>query len=153
MKKKIDYKEQLKSPKWQKRRLEIYQRDNFTCQICGATDKQLHVHHLEYIHGNDIWDYDDSLLITLCDNCHNKEHDLFNEVDGLNILLHDIRMSGFTNVEIKYLLEELLVNDFLLRLILFKYTKKDDDYSRGKADLLNRLIERRKTTKPHKTVL
>ena len=31
----MNYSEQLKSPKWQKKRLEIMQRDKFTCQLCG----------------------------------------------------------------------------------------------------------------------
>ena len=37
----MDYKEQIKSPKWQKRRLEIMQKDNFTCQLCGDTESML----------------------------------------------------------------------------------------------------------------
>lgn len=38
----------LKDPRWQRKRLEILQRDNFTCQECYATDKELNVHHLIY---------------------------------------------------------------------------------------------------------
>lgn len=72
--KKIDYKEQIKSPKWQKKRLEILNRDNFTCQMCGDTNSTLHVHHTIYIPGKNIWDYNDLQLITLCDKCHSKEH-------------------------------------------------------------------------------
>jgi hypothetical protein len=64
------YEEKLKSPKWQKRRLEIMNRDNFTCKKCGDTETQLHVHHLEYVNGNDPWDYEDNQLVTLCEDCH-----------------------------------------------------------------------------------
>lgn len=70
----IDYKEQIKSPKWQKKRLEILDRDNFECVVCGASDKPLHVHHKKYIAGRDYWDYPDELLVTLCEDCHKKFH-------------------------------------------------------------------------------
>ena len=55
---------------WQKKRLEIMQRDNFTCKDCGDTESQLQVHHKAYIYGNNIWEYDNESLITLCESCH-----------------------------------------------------------------------------------
>jgi hypothetical protein len=64
------YAEKLKDPRWQKRRLEILTRDNWTCQDCGSKDKTLHVHHWMYVHGLDPWSYADQLLITLCHDCH-----------------------------------------------------------------------------------
>ena len=70
----IDYKEQIKSPLWQKKRLEILSRDKFACVVCGSTDKQLHVHHKRYIAGRNYWDYPDELLVTLCEDCHRKFH-------------------------------------------------------------------------------
>lgn len=75
MQKKELYSELLKDPRWQKRRLEIMQRDNFTCQICGHSDKQLHVHHLCYDKYKMPWEHDDDELITLCEDCHKAEHD------------------------------------------------------------------------------
>lgn len=68
----MDYLEQLKSPKWQKKRLEILNRDNFTCQSCGNKDSQLHVHHKSYLNGNSLWEYDDFTFITLCADCHSE---------------------------------------------------------------------------------
>jgi hypothetical protein len=64
------YSEKLKHPLWQKKRLEIMNRDKFTCKICGDDETELHVHHKEYIDGNDPWDYANSFLITLCSHCH-----------------------------------------------------------------------------------
>ena len=64
----MNYQEQIKSPKWQRRRLEILNRDNFTCQICGCQEKTLNVHHLMYDKNKEIWDYDDWQLITLCED-------------------------------------------------------------------------------------
>ena len=69
---KKSYSELLKDPRWQKKRLQIMSRDKFTCKLCGDKETQLHVHHKEYIDGNDPWDYDNKLLVTLCEDCHQE---------------------------------------------------------------------------------
>ena len=66
----MNYSEKLKHPKWQKKRLEILQRDKFMCQDCGDTESELHVHHIHYIFGKEIWDYENDMLTTLCAECH-----------------------------------------------------------------------------------
>jgi len=63
------YAEKLKSPLWQKKRLEIMNRDDFICKKCGDTKTQLHVHHLEYT-AKYPWDESDENLISLCSECH-----------------------------------------------------------------------------------
>lgn len=68
------YSEKLKDPRWQKKRLEILNRDKFKCQSCGNGELTLHVHHTKYIRGNDPWDYKDNFLVTLCELCHDNEH-------------------------------------------------------------------------------
>lgn len=73
----MSYAEQLKKPQWQKKRLEILERDKWTCQMCGDTEATLTVHHKSYkmVDGKfvDIWDYDNCDLTTLCELCHSKE--------------------------------------------------------------------------------
>lgn len=76
----ISYTEQLKNPKWQKKRLEILQRDNFTCQYCNDTNSQLNVHHLIY-ETKYAWEADNAILITLCDKCHKRYHDVYKDVE------------------------------------------------------------------------
>jgi len=71
----MDYKDQIKSPKWQKKRLEILKRDEFTCQQCGNKELTLHVHHKHYNKGAMIWDYQGWELTTLCEDCHSVKHD------------------------------------------------------------------------------
>lgn len=68
----MEYKEQLKNPKWQKKRLEIFQRDNFTCQICLDTEETLQVHHKSYDKGKLAWEYGNDRLTTLCATCHEE---------------------------------------------------------------------------------
>lgn len=65
-----NYASQLTDPRWQKLRLEILSRDEWACTACSATDKELHVHHLRYVTGKQVWEYEDSDLVTLCRPCH-----------------------------------------------------------------------------------
>lgn len=74
---KIDFKKQyselLKSPKWQRKRLEIMQRDNWMCQSCFDDQHELHVHHVIYSE-NIPWHEPNENLITLCSTCHDAWH-------------------------------------------------------------------------------
>jgi hypothetical protein len=72
----MTYQEQIKDPRWQKKRLEILSRDEFTCHECGDTESTLHVHHLFYDFGKMIWEADDRHLITLCSSCHAAETEM-----------------------------------------------------------------------------
>lgn len=71
---KLTYSEQLKHPQWQRKRLEMLDRDNFTCRTCARDDKTLHVHHKTYIKGRLAWEYEDSNFETLCEECHEVAH-------------------------------------------------------------------------------
>lgn len=64
------YWEKLKDPRWQKRRLEIFNGAGFKCEACGDKDSTLHVHHGVYWKGRDPWDYPDNVLWCLCESCH-----------------------------------------------------------------------------------
>jgi len=69
------YGQKLRDPRWQKRRLEVMQRDEFTCRMCGDNTCTLNVHHLAYSRGKNPWDTDMDLLVTLCEWCHEEWHD------------------------------------------------------------------------------
>lgn len=70
---KVNYAEMLKDPRWQKKRLEVMQRDGFRCQHCLSNKKELQVHHIVYRKGAKPWEYDNKDLITLCKQCHELE--------------------------------------------------------------------------------
>ncbi len=72
----MTYAEKLKDPRWQKKRLEILSRDNFTCHNCGDTTLTLHVHHLYYFKDEEPWEAEDMALETLCCECHKIQHTL-----------------------------------------------------------------------------
>lgn len=73
------YCEKLKDPRWQKKRLEVMQRDEFTCRDCGAKDKTLNVHHCHYSKGGP-WATPDKFLLTLCEDCHERRQKAENEL-------------------------------------------------------------------------
>ena len=66
----MKYADKLKDPRWQQKRLEIFERDKFTCKCCQAKDRTLHVHHLYYKNNTEPWDYPSEALDTLCEYCH-----------------------------------------------------------------------------------
>ena len=91
----MTYAEQIKSPKWQKRRLEVLGKNNFTCQLCGQDEKELNVHHVNYDSKRKIWEYDDHELLVLCKSCHEDWHhntakllqmlaDVFTHINGFD---------------------------------------------------------------------
>lgn len=65
----MTYSDKLKDPRWQKKRLEIMQRDGFQCVNCHDKEKMLNVHHIRY-DKKGIWHGDDHYKITLCESCH-----------------------------------------------------------------------------------
>ena len=71
---KKNYSDLLKDPRWQKKRLEILQRDNFKCRSCTDDSNTLHVHHFRYDPDLLPWEYDNEDLITFCETCHEAWH-------------------------------------------------------------------------------
>lgn len=80
------YAEQLKDPRWQRRRLEVMQAADFKCEFCGAADKPLHIHHLKYF--GKPWEAPMEYLECLCEGHHASR-----EVGGLLGGLPSVRAS------------------------------------------------------------
>lgn len=68
----MSYSELLRHPFWQRKRLKILDRDNFTCLQCSDTLSNLQIHHNYYEPNTLPWDYPDLCFETLCDLCHSK---------------------------------------------------------------------------------
>ncbi len=79
----MNFKEQYQHPYWQKKRLEILDRDEYRCLSCGDMDTQLHVHHKSYDKDCMIWEYDNKNFITLCSQCHKEIHDIKTEIKSV----------------------------------------------------------------------
>lgn len=65
------YAEKLRDPRWQKKRLEILERDEWRCEMCWNDKATLNVHHRYY--QGEPWEAPDDALVTLCENCHKSE--------------------------------------------------------------------------------
>lgn len=75
----MTYSTKLQNPKWQRKRLEVLNRDGFACKLCSDTETQLDVHHLKYT--GKPWDALLDDLITLCRHCHEAvESDAFKAI-------------------------------------------------------------------------
>lgn len=92
------YAEKLRHPNWQRKRLEILNRDGFKCRLCSSTETTLHVHHLRYIRGRDPWDYGNASLITLCQDCHDYEHATVSDAEAC--IVDSFRCLGAINQDI-----------------------------------------------------
>lgn len=99
------YTEKLRDPRWQKMRLEIMQRDEFTCQVCSDKESTLNVHHRFYLRGHEPWDYPEWSLVTLCESCHTEETALLKKEPAL--LLDAMFRSGATSADFNCLAEAL----------------------------------------------
>lgn len=78
----MTYSEKLRDPRWGLFREQILALRGRHCETCGpeqSSGKSLHVHHKRYISGLDPWDYDDSDVTVLCEECHGEIHQCENK--------------------------------------------------------------------------
>ena len=99
----MTYAEKFKDPRWQKKRLEVLERDKWACKNCGDSESTLHVHHKYYTKGKDPWEYPIDAFLTLCAECHECEHS--SRTDYEDGLLKTLRKKGFAAGDIFSLVE------------------------------------------------
>lgn len=130
-----DYQKKLNHRKWQIKRLKIFERDNFTCQLCEVEKdhqdiedetEQLHCHHKYYLTNTDPWDYPDAALITYCANCHTNIETILRAIRHLNWPLHNHLMSDYCHMII--LLGETIINE---KVAIPELIKKLTDIKNG----------------------
>jgi|SRR5690554_5054479 len=72
----------LFDPRWKAKRKEIIERDQHKCIICHSVNS-LQVHHRQYHFSRTLnsfknpWEYENHLMVTLCENCHQKGHRIY----------------------------------------------------------------------------
>lgn len=103
---KHEYRQKLRDPRWQKKRLEILNRDGFSCCKCRTSKETLHVHHKRYI-GGDPWNIPNDALVTLCEGFHANETEMLSEACAEFLAIVRDR---FTSDEIYRLAASLLEN-------------------------------------------
>lgn len=106
----MNYKDQLKHPQWQRKRLEILNRDDFTCQYCEDKETELHVHHKIYKNGKKAWEYPLSDYVSMCSYCHESIHiikDTFGKIDYNKLLVRKMPKWATGEYQLVFLHKEL----------------------------------------------
>lgn len=76
-----DYESYIASDTWRERARRIRERDDHRCQICGASDVPLEVHHLSY---DRLYHERDDDLMTVCHECHERITESWHSIrDGI----------------------------------------------------------------------
>ena len=95
-----EYIAKLKDPRWQQKRLKIFERDNWRCKLCLSKHLTLHVHHLAYTVEHP-WEENDFNLVTYCETCHEEETKDRAEIE--RDLLKEMRIAGLHTEELRML--------------------------------------------------
>lgn len=130
----MTYAEKLLDPRWQKKRLEIFTRDNFCCVHCSDSTATLHVHHTEYY--QEPWDAPNELLKTVCHVCHLILHFIKKTFppDNLSVIFLLKERSGkVEDVLVGGLIVKKESNDYLVLFLQYSNKKGVDFYIGGFA--------------------
>lgn len=131
-----EYRQLLRHPKWQRKRLRIFNRDQWKCVACGDDDQELHVHHSYYANGKKPWEYLDSDLVTFCADCHERFH-YAESREGIVIPWFSAEMFGQNKIGEEC---DLLVNYGMI--LLFERREDDDDDADFIVSTLDRITTR-----------
>jgi len=79
----------FRDSRWQQKRLEVMKRDEWTCRSCGASGEgvTLNVHHAYYESGKAPWEYPSNTLITWCETCHEKRHEMAKYINKVAVIM------------------------------------------------------------------
>jgi 5-methylcytosine-specific restriction endonuclease McrA len=70
----MTYARKLKDPRWQKKRLQVFEAADWACQLCGDKKSMLHAHHWSYERNRNPWEYPAGMIACLCEKCHAIAH-------------------------------------------------------------------------------
>jgi len=98
----MSYADKFLDPRWQKRRLEVLQRDDWSCTYCGDQETTLHVHHRWY--DGEPWEAPLNALTTLCAECHEVEQRSWRQ-EGARLLRSLARDGGMLSENLEELVD------------------------------------------------
>lgn len=122
----MTYQEKLRDPRWQRKRLEIMQRDGFACRVCRNKDKELQVHHAIYARGKPPWETPIDHLFTLCKDHHEEIEILQDRLSLLMCTSGDV-LDCLTNFSCLSECDGSASNLVALQMILEVFKQKPDE--------------------------
>ena len=132
------YYEKLKDPRWQRKRLEVMERDEWKCRRCKCEGKTLNVHHKRYAKNGDPWGVELKDLVTLCEHCHEVIE--LNKKSVLECLINNDYFIDFDIYETNFVsfMENLRCNANLIPIIEQMFSAFDDErcdsYAVGRSE-------------------
>lgn len=87
----MTYSDKLKDPRWQKKRLEVLDRDKFRCTLCGDDKTTLHIHHKKY--SGEPWEASMDHLTSFCADCHSVVENIKSTI-GVNVEILSVDKRG-----------------------------------------------------------
>ncbi len=131
----MTYSQKLRDPRWQKKRLQILERDNWTCQSCQSTTKNLQVHHLVY-KKIDPWDYADVCYQTLCEDCHGIRQELTDKmVDAIRLRIKNLSTEDLEKRAMKEMGSAMDEDEFFDAHMAFSLEEAIKDTRSGKGPI------------------
>lgn len=153
--KQLAYWQKLQDPRWQKKRLEVFDRDGFACRSCNSKTDTLQVHHLYYISKREPWEYPLGAFKTLCVDCHKAilsgdqsenweflvaiENDIDLNSGGFNFstsLIHFSHSVGWSDFEVMMAFSEVMDEGLINADTLSDWKSKIRDKRHKEAELL-----------------
>lgn len=127
---------------WRSLRLEVFERDNNTCEKCSS-NKELNCHHNYYIPGRKLWEYPLSCFSTLCRICHEDFH---KKIKGSQLVIRNKK-------KLADKLEEERLNGFVFDSVVdiaskpIKKPKNKSKFVYSKAKYISDVIKAKKKAK------
>ena len=103
------YEQQLDTYMWRRKRVEVFEYDDHTCQRCGyraGLEPCLQVHHTYYDFSRMAWEYNVVDMITLCENCHIKVEEMIKMGERFN--RKNIRINRDPTLEMPIIIGDLI---------------------------------------------
>ena len=109
----MTYSDKLNDPRWQKKRLELLEAANWTCENCQQKTKTLHVHHKLYLRNTMPWDYPDWAYAVFCEECHSYEQTRMEKAHSLIALHGDLMLACEVLFDHERKMRSILIHNFL----------------------------------------
>lgn len=105
--------------------MQILERDNFSCKLCGNTKLRLDIHHHLYEPDKEPWEYSDDVLETYCKKCHTVVEFIKKSTPKLSVVR--ILYKSLNNKDVVYVIS--MVDDSPVLAVYFYHNNNDIEFA------------------------